>query len=159
MEFSDQDGENTLCKLRRAQPGIKILAMTGRFPAVSTNPPFVRRRPRFPIMEIAVLKARIFLSADETLPKPVSADLLIATTKKLLGNSASGCRCAESETIRESVLKAAEQVVAAALSFQSNVALAKNEDAALSFSAMRVAVIKCDAASSLWSRHPAEHGC
>jgi len=92
----DPDGENTLRKLRRAQPGIKILAMTGRFPVVSTDPPFVSRRPRFPIMEIAVLKARLFLSADATLPKPVSADLLIETTKKLLGNSASGCRCAAS---------------------------------------------------------------
>lgn len=91
----DPDGENTLRKLRRVQPGIKILAMTGKFPAVSTNPAFVRRRPRFPIMEIAVLKARLFLSADETLPKPVSADLLIETTKKLLGHNPSGCRCAE----------------------------------------------------------------
>jgi hypothetical protein len=70
-----------------------------------------------------------------------------------------GLRCAESESIRETVLKAAEQVVAAALSFQSDVALAKIEDAAASFTAMRVAVIKCDAASSLWSRHRAEHGC
>lgn len=70
-----------------------------------------------------------------------------------------GSRCAESETIRESVLKAAEQVVAAALSFQSDVALAKADDAAQSFTAMRVAVIKCDAASGLWSRHRAEHGC
>ena len=70
-----------------------------------------------------------------------------------------GSRCAESESIRESVLKAAEQTVAAALSFQSDVALAKSEAAALSFTAIRVAVIKCDAASSLWSRHRAEHGC
>jgi CheY-like chemotaxis protein len=95
----DPDGENTLRKLRRAQPGIKILAMTGRFPVVSTNPAFVSRRPRFPIMEIAVLKARLFLSADATLPKPVSADLLIETAKKLLGGNASRCRCAASRPL------------------------------------------------------------
>jgi hypothetical protein len=68
-------------------------------------------------------------------------------------------RCEESESIRESVLQAAEQIVAAALSFQSDVALARSEAATLSLAAMRVAIIKCDALNSLWSRHRAEHGC
>jgi hypothetical protein len=68
-------------------------------------------------------------------------------------------RCEESESLREYLLKAAERVVAAALLFQSDVALAKSEDAGLSLSAMRVAVIKCDAANGLWNRHRVEHRC
>ena len=81
----EQDGG--LRRLRHAQPGIKILAMTGAFPAISTAPRFVRRRVRFSLMDPAGLKARLFLGADGTLPKPVSADLLIETTRKLLGET------------------------------------------------------------------------
>lgn len=85
---SEPDGEKTLRKLRRFQPGVKILAMTGKFPAVSTALRFVHRRSRFPLMEPGSFKARLLLGADATLPKPVSVDLLIETTKKLLGSSA-----------------------------------------------------------------------
>ena len=82
--MTEPDGETTLHKLRRAYPGNKILAMTGKFPAVSTSPHFVRRRGRFALTDWAGLKARILLGADATLPKPVSADLLIETVEKLL---------------------------------------------------------------------------
>jgi CheY-like chemotaxis protein len=82
----EKDGQKYLRELRRAQPGMKTLAMTAKFPAVSTNPPFVSRPARFPAMEPASLKARLFLGADATLPKPVSAELLIETTRKLLGD-------------------------------------------------------------------------
>jgi hypothetical protein len=73
--------------------------------------------------------------------------------------AAQGARCEESEILHECVLKAAERVVALALSFQSDVALAKSEDAELSLTAMRLAVIKCSAANSLWNRHRTEHRC
>jgi CheY-like chemotaxis protein len=81
-----QDRGKILRKLRQVQPGIKILAMTGTFPAFSATPRFVRRPARFPLIDPAVLKARLF-GADATLPKPVSADLLIKTTKRLLGET------------------------------------------------------------------------
>ena len=42
----DPDGENTLRKLRRVQPGIKILAMTGKFPA-ARQPCFCQASPPF----------------------------------------------------------------------------------------------------------------
>jgi CheY-like chemotaxis protein len=83
----EPDGEKTLRKLRRFQPVTKILAMTGTFPAVATAPRFVRLRSRFPILEPGGLNARLFLRADATLPKPVSVDLMIEITRKLLGES------------------------------------------------------------------------
>jgi CheY-like chemotaxis protein len=84
----EPDGENTLRKLHRAQPGIKILALTGKFPAVSKAPRFVRRRSRLPLMEPGSIRARVFLGANATLPKPVSVNLLLEATRKLLGDSA-----------------------------------------------------------------------
>jgi len=81
----EPDGEKTLLKLRRSHPGMKILAMTGTFPAVSTHPPFVRLRSRFPALDPAALKARLFLGVDATLPKPVSVNLLIETIQDVLG--------------------------------------------------------------------------
>jgi CheY-like chemotaxis protein len=83
----EPDGEKTLRKLHRSQPGIKILAMTGKFPVVSTTLRFVRRLPRVPLLEPGSLRARLFLGASATLPKPISVNLLIETTRKLLGDS------------------------------------------------------------------------
>lgn len=65
----EPDGEKTLRKLRRSGPSIKVLAMTE---------PAQGRRSR--------LKARLFLGAHAILPKPVSANQLIETVKKLLGD-------------------------------------------------------------------------
>ena len=79
-----QDPGRILRKLHHMHPGIKIVAMTGTFPAFSATPRFVRRPTRFPLIDPAALKARLF-GAHATLPKPVSADLLIETTRRLLG--------------------------------------------------------------------------
>lgn len=63
---------------RRQHPATAILALTGKFPAVSKSPPFVRRRTRR-IVEKDDLKARWLGGADATLPKPVSVELLLET--------------------------------------------------------------------------------
>jgi len=67
--------------------------------------------------------------------------------------------CEESEGIREMVLEAADQMVAAALSFQRDVAMSKGDAASASAAEMRVAMIKCAAANNIWGQHRAEHGC
>jgi CheY-like chemotaxis protein len=66
----EPDGEKTIRKLRRSRPETKILAMTGASRAMA---------PEW-------LQAR-FLGADAILPKPVSADLLLQTAEKLLGDN------------------------------------------------------------------------
>jgi CheY-like chemotaxis protein len=77
----EQESEETVRKLRRSYPAIRILAMTGRLPAVSTTLPSVRRNRR--AMETDGWKARWLRGADATLPKPVSVDLLLETTSRL----------------------------------------------------------------------------
>jgi CheY-like chemotaxis protein len=79
----EQKGEESIRNLRRLHPATGILVMTGNLPAVSKNPPFVRRRTRHRI-EKDDLKARWLLGAHATLPKPISADLLRETVDKAL---------------------------------------------------------------------------
>ncbi len=67
---------------RRQHPATAILALTGKFPAVSKNPPFVRRRTRR-VVETDDLKARWLRGADAALPKPVSIELLLETLNGL----------------------------------------------------------------------------
>lgn len=68
-------------------------------------------------------------------------------------------RCGENECIRETLLQAAEQMIAAALSFQRDVAMSKGHAAAASAVDMRVAMLKCLAVNNLWSQHREDHGC
>jgi CheY-like chemotaxis protein len=77
----EQQGEETVRKLRRFYPAIRILALTGRLPAVSKDMPLVQRNRR--AMETDDWKARWLRGADATLPKPVSVDLLLTTTARL----------------------------------------------------------------------------
>jgi hypothetical protein len=67
--------------------------------------------------------------------------------------------CEESKRIREMVIKASERLVAATLAFQSDVVMAKSEDAARSSAEMRAAMARCIAANNLWEQHRSEHGC
>lgn len=78
----EREGEETVRRLRRFYPAIRILALTGRLPAISKDLPFVRRNRR--TMETDGWKARWLRGADATLPKPVSVDLLLETTRRLL---------------------------------------------------------------------------
>jgi CheY-like chemotaxis protein len=68
--------------LRRQHPATAILALTGKFPVVSKDPPFVRHRGRR-VVETEDLKARWLRGADAALPKPVSVDLLLETLTTL----------------------------------------------------------------------------
>lgn len=70
-----------------------------------------------------------------------------------------GTRCEDGEYLHEMAIKAADQMVASALSFQRNVVMSKIDDAATSFAEMRMALIKCSTANQVWSQHRAEHGC
>ncbi len=79
--FEEADAES-LRSFRRHHPATAILALTGKFPAVSKNPPFVRRRARH-VVETEDLKARWLRGADAALPKPVSVDLLLETLSTL----------------------------------------------------------------------------
>jgi DNA-binding response OmpR family regulator len=79
--FEEDDAESVRA-IRRQYPSTAILALTGKFPAVSKNPPFVRRRTRR-VVETEDLKARWLRGADAALPKPVSVDLLLETLKAL----------------------------------------------------------------------------
>jgi|SRR5579863_2164763 len=83
----EPDGEKTLRKLRRSQRGTKILALTGDSPAIVKAPGLVERRSRLPLMKPEWLEARFILGAHAALPKPVSADLLVETVKRLLGDT------------------------------------------------------------------------
>jgi CheY-like chemotaxis protein len=84
----EPDGEKTLRKLRRcSQRGTKILALIGDSPGMVRTPGLVERRSRLPLMEPEWLEARFFLGAHAALPKPVSADLLIETVNRLLGDT------------------------------------------------------------------------
>jgi hypothetical protein len=62
-------------------PATAILALTGTFPVVSKNPPFVQRVRQ--TMEKEDLKARWLRGADAALPKPVSVDLLLETLREM----------------------------------------------------------------------------
>jgi DNA-binding response OmpR family regulator len=79
--FEEGEGESVR-DLRRQHPATAILALTGKFPAVSKNPPFVRRRARR-VVETEDLKARWLRGADAALPKPVSVELLLETLNGL----------------------------------------------------------------------------
>lgn len=79
--FEEDDAE-TVRTFRRQHPATAILALTGKFPAVSKSPPFVRRRSRR-VVETEDLKARWLRGADAALPKPVSIELLLETVKSL----------------------------------------------------------------------------
>jgi CheY-like chemotaxis protein len=79
--FEDGDAESVRT-FRRQHPATAILALTGKYPAVSKSPPFVRRRPHR-VVETEDLKARWLRGADAALPKPVSVDLLLETLKTL----------------------------------------------------------------------------
>jgi hypothetical protein len=70
-----------------------------------------------------------------------------------------GSRCEDGEYLHQMAIKAADQMVTAALAFQRNVAMSKVDDAATSFADMRMALIKCSTANQVWSQHLAEHGC
>jgi hypothetical protein len=70
-----------------------------------------------------------------------------------------GSRCQDSEYLQERVIKAAEQMVTAALSFLRNAVMSKSDDAATSFAEMRIALIRCSAANNVWTQHRAEDGC
>jgi hypothetical protein len=72
---------------------------------------------------------------------------------------AAGSRCEDSEYLQERVIKAAEQMVTAALSFLRNAVMSRSDDAATSFAEMRIALIRCSAANNVWIQHRAEHGC
>lgn len=74
----EQKGEESIRNFRRAFPATRVLVLTGSLPAFSKSLPFVRRRSRRCI-EKDDLKARWLLGANATLPKPVSAELLIET--------------------------------------------------------------------------------
>ena len=80
-QFEEDDAESVR-SFRRQHPSTAILALTGKFPVVSKNPPFVRHRARH-VVETEDLKARWFRGADAALPKPVSVDLLLETLKTL----------------------------------------------------------------------------
>lgn len=80
----EQKGEESIRGLRRLHPATGILVLTGQLPAISKNPPFVRRRTRHRI-EKDDLRARWILGAQATLPKPISAELLLETVNKALG--------------------------------------------------------------------------
>jgi DNA-binding response OmpR family regulator len=77
-----QSGGDSVRNLRRLHPSTAILTLTGNYPAVSKNPPFVRRRSRRAV-ETEDLKARWLRGADAALPKPVSIDLLLETLNAL----------------------------------------------------------------------------
>lgn len=79
--FEEAEGESVR-DFRRQHPATAILALTGKFPTVSTNPPFVRRRARR-VVETEDLKARWLRGADAALPKPVSVELLLETLQTL----------------------------------------------------------------------------
>lgn len=72
-------GDDSVRKLRRRYPATAILVMTGSLPALSRD---VRRRSRRPI-EADDLKARWLRGANATLPKPVSAELLLETVSEI----------------------------------------------------------------------------
>jgi CheY-like chemotaxis protein len=79
--FEEGAGESVR-DFRRQHPATAVLALTGKFPAVSKNPPFFRRRG-CRVVETDDLKARWLHGADAALPKPVSVDLLLETLKTL----------------------------------------------------------------------------
>ena len=79
--FEEADGDSVRT-FRRQHPATAILALTGKFPVVSKNPPFVRHRARH-VVETEDLKARWLRGADAALPKPVSVDLLLETLNTL----------------------------------------------------------------------------
>jgi DNA-binding response OmpR family regulator len=76
-QFDEGDAESVRT-FRRQHPATAVLALTGKYPAVSKSPPFVRRRARH-VVETEDLKARWLRGADAALPKPVSVDLLLET--------------------------------------------------------------------------------
>jgi CheY-like chemotaxis protein len=86
----EPDGEKTLRKLSRSQRGTKILAMTGALPAIAPVLRTAGHRACFQIMGRDWFEARFFLGAQAILRKPVSADLLVETTKRLLGENSGG---------------------------------------------------------------------
>ena len=79
--FEESEGESVR-DFRRQHPATAVLALTGKYPAVSKNPVFVRRRARH-VVETEDLKARWLRGADAALPKPVSVDLLLETLTTL----------------------------------------------------------------------------
>jgi CheY-like chemotaxis protein len=81
-----EDDKEIARNIRSSHRAAKIVTLTGSFPVISKNPPFVRRRGRFPAIESGALKARWVLGADATVPKPVSVDVLLETLRTLLRN-------------------------------------------------------------------------
>ena len=79
--FEEGEGESVR-DFRRQHPATAFLALTGKFPAISKSPPFVRRRGSR-VVETEDLKARWLRGADAALPKPVSVDLLLETLNAL----------------------------------------------------------------------------
>jgi DNA-binding response OmpR family regulator len=79
--FEEGDAESVR-DIRRQFPATAVLALTGKFPAVSKNPSFVRHRARR-VVETEDLKARWLRGADAALPKPVSIELLLETLNGL----------------------------------------------------------------------------
>jgi DNA-binding response OmpR family regulator len=82
LALFEEDDAQSVRTFRRAHPTTAILALTGKFPAVSKNPPFVRHRAGR-VIETEDLKARWLRGADAALPKPVSIELLLETLKTL----------------------------------------------------------------------------
>ncbi len=82
LALFEEDDAQSVRTFRRAHPTTAILALTGKFPAVSKSPPFVRHRAGR-VIETEDLKARWLKGADAALPKPVSIELLLETLKTL----------------------------------------------------------------------------
>ena len=74
----EERGAESVRAFRRQHRAMSIMVLTGKYPAVSRNPAFVRRRA-----ETEDLKARWLRGADAALPKPVSVDLMLETLKTL----------------------------------------------------------------------------
>ena len=82
LALFEEGAAESVRTFRRQHRATAVLALTGKFPAVSKNPPFVRRRTHR-VVETDDLKARWLRGADAALPKPVSVDLLLETLKTL----------------------------------------------------------------------------
>jgi len=64
--------------------------------------------------------------------------------------SSRGTVCEENEGIRAMTAEAAEKMVAAALAFQQDVAMRKGDEATVSSTRMRMAMVRCISLNNLW---------